>query len=135
MRQILGFNNTVYGPYNNAPITVLGDNVASFNQVNYFLIHSDLCTKGIRFNNAYNQTISQVLIDAPPGSQIVSKPFNPSSINCQDLAGAIRNNIKMWITDDKNRRINMNNEYWSCRIVIKYLKPFIISNDNSRKTY
>jgi hypothetical protein len=34
--------------------------------------------------------------------------------------------LRFWITDDKNRRVNMNNEYWSARIVIHYLRPFVI---------
>ena len=34
------------------------------------------------------------------------------------------------LTDDKNRRINTNNEYWSARIVIHYLRPFVLNNNN-----
>ena len=126
-RNILGFDSAVYGPYAGAPLNVLAPNVAQFNQVNYFLIHSDLTNKGIRFNNNYNQTISQVLIDVAPGSQIVSKPFNPAKINVPELAGAKRTNIRMWLTDDENRAVNTNGEYWTCRIVLHYLKPYIIN--------
>ena len=89
-------------------------------------MHSDLTNAGIRFNNNYNQTVAQVLIDVSPGSQITYKPFNPAVIASQELAGTIRNNIRVWLTDDKNRRVNTNNEYYSCRLVIKYLKPYIV---------
>ena len=121
-REILGFNSLLYGPYVN-PIDVLAPNVAEFNQINYFLIHSDLTTRGIRFNNNYTQSIAQVLIDTPPGSQIVSKPFNPAKVNCQELAGVRRSSIRIWLTDDRNRRVNTNSETYSCRIVISYLIP------------
>ena len=123
-REILGFNSQIYSAVPINPI--LAPNTAQFNQVNYLLIHSDLTNKGIRFNNSYNQTIGQVLIDVPPGSQIVSTPFNPAKISAQELAGTTRTNLRFWLTDDENRRINTNEEYWSARIVIKYLKPFVI---------
>ena len=125
-RLILGFNSQVYGTYPSAPIEILAPNIAQFNQVNYFLIHSDLVNKGIRFNNRYNQTISQVLIDVAPGSQIIHKPFNPSKSNAQELAGAKRTNLRFYITDDKQRTVQTNGEYWTCRIVIDYVRPYVI---------
>lgn len=132
-RIILGFDSAVYGPYPTAPISILAPNVAAFNQVNYFLIHSDLTNKGIRFNNNYNQTVAQVLIDVAPGSQIVSRPFNPARIAVPELVNAKRNNIRMWLTDDKDNRIYTNNEYWTARIVIRYLKPYMIGSEAIRK--
>lgn len=123
-RIILGFDAQVYTPVPTNPI--LAPNVAAFNRVNYFLIHSDLTNKGIRFNNNYNQTIGQVLIDVAPGSQIVSRPFNPAKINAPELAGTTRTNLRFWLTDDEDRRVNTNNEYWSARIVIHYLRPFVV---------
>jgi hypothetical protein len=123
-RVILGFDSAVYTPVPENPL--LAPNVAAFNQVNYFLIHSDLTNKGIRFNNNYNQTIGQVLIDVSPGSQIVSKPFNPARINAPELAGATRTNLRFWLTDDEDRRVNTNNEYWSARIVIHWLQPYVV---------
>jgi hypothetical protein len=126
-RDILGFNSQVLGPYPGAPVSILADNVAAFNQINYFLIHSDLTNKGIRFNNNYSQTIAQVLIDVPPGSQIVSTPQNPAKINAPELGGAKRTNLRVWLTDDKDRRVNTNGEYFTARIVIHYLKPYVIS--------
>ena len=125
-RLILGFDSLVYGPYASAPIEILAPNIAEFNQINYFLVHSDLVNKGIRFNNRYNQTISQVLIDVAPGSQIIHKPFNPAKSNAQELAGAKRNNMRFYITDDKQRQVSTNSEYWTARIVIDYLLPYVI---------
>jgi len=129
-RIILGFNGQVYGPFANVPQTLPAPNVAQFNQVNYFLIHSDLTNKGIRFNNNYSQTIAQVLIDVPPGSQIVSKPFNPAKISATELTGTNRTNLRFWLTDDKDRRVNTNSEYWSARVVIKYLLPYVVGRSS-----
>lgn len=131
-RDILGFNSSVLGPYPNA-ITILAPNTAAFNQVNYLLIHSDLTNKGIRFNNNYNQTVAQVLIDVSPGSQIVSRPYNPPRVAVPELINAKRNNIRMWLTDDNDRRVNTNGEYWTARIVIRYFKPYVIGTDATRK--
>jgi len=123
-REILGFNSNIYTPVPENPI--LAENIAQFNQINYFLIHSDLVSKGIRFNNNYNQTIGQVLIDVSPGSQIVSTPFNPARIPAPELAGATRTNLRFWLTDDKDRRVNTNGEVYTARIVIRWLKPYVI---------
>ncbi len=125
-RQILGFDALQYGPFIAAPLSLLAPNTAQFNQVNYFLIHSDLVNKGIRFNNRYNQTVAQVLIDVAPGSQIVSTPFNPAKCNAQELAGSKRTNLRFWLTDDKQRNVNTNSEYFTARIVIHYMRPMII---------
>lgn len=129
-RDILGFDALQYGPNVGAPINILAPNIASFNQVNYFLIHSDLVNLGIRFNNKFNQTISQVLIDVSPGSQIVSTPFNPAKSDANQLAGGIRTNLRFWLTDDKQRTVNTNGEDWTARIVISYTRPLVIKTNN-----
>jgi hypothetical protein len=120
-REILGWGSEIVGPNIIAPTTYLAPNIAQFNQVNYFLVHSDLVSKGIRFNNDYSQTISQVLINVPPGSQIVSTPFNPAKSQAGELAGATRTALRFWLTDDRNRLVNTNGEYWTARVKITYL--------------
>ena len=128
MRDILGFNSATYGPYASAPVNILADNTASFNTVNYFLIHSDIVAQGVRFNNTYNQTLAQVLINVAPGSQIVSTPFNPARSSANELAGNRRTNIRFWLTDDQDRPVNTNNENWSARIVIHYMRPMVVKH-------
>ena len=131
---IMGFlENTTYGVYPTAPINIMADNVAAFNQINYFMIHSDLTNEGIRFNNTYNQAIAQVLIDVAPGQQIVSTPFNPPKLSVDFLAGTRKQTIRMWLTDDQNRRVNTNTEYWSARIRITYLLPYFLEDMADRQ--
>ena len=125
-RAILGFDAQQYGPFLGAPLGILAPSGAEFNQVNYFLVHSDLVNKGIRFNNKFNQTIAQVLINVAPGSQIVSTPYHPAKSNAQELAGAKRTNLRFYLTDDKQRAVNTNGEYWTSRIVITYMVPMVI---------
>jgi hypothetical protein len=126
-REILGFLSQQYGPFPNAPINVIADEVAKFNSVNYFLIGTDLIRQGIRFNNRYAGIVSQVLIDVPPGSQIVSKPFNPPRISANELIGVKRTNIRFSLTDDLLRAVNTNTEYYSLRLVIRYLLPVVLN--------
>ena len=126
LREILGFYALQYGPLAGAPENILAPKIAEFNQVNYFLIASDLVQKGIRFNNRYNQVITQVLINVAPGSQIISTPFNPAKSDAQELAGSKRTVIRFRLTDDKLRPVNTNSEFWTARVVIRYLMPMII---------
>jgi hypothetical protein len=122
-RDLLGI-----GPFTNVPPAGVstgdyyqaGANVANFNTLEYFLIHSDLVTQGLRYNNAYNQIIGKVSITAPPGSQIVYEPRNPPRSPANHLIGSSKNVIRMWITDQNNNPVNTSGETWSCRLLIEY---------------
>lgn len=120
MNGILGFNSRVIPPSTQVLEYHTGDNQAAFNQIDSFLIHTDLVDAGIPINSHYYQTISQVLIGVHPGSQIVSTDFNPPRSRANNLQGTIRNTFRFWLTDQKNRAVNTNGENWSARIVISY---------------
>ena len=34
--------------------------------------------------------------------------------------------MRFYITDDKQRQVSTNSEYWTARIVIDYLLPYVI---------
>ena len=120
-REILGFNSRVVGPFATVPQEEIADNVAAFNSVNYFVVHSDLTAQGIRVNNVFSQVLGVVPINVAPRSQIIFTPFNPPRIEANELRGAKRTNLRFWLTDDRNRLVNTNSEYWSARIVIRYI--------------
>lgn len=124
IRDILGFDAKVYGPYSDVPTNITADFVANFNSVNYFLFHSDLTCKGIPFNNTYSQTLSQILIDVLPGYQITHQPFNPPKVPCDELKGTIRKTLRFWITDENNNYVNTGGEYWTGRVVLRYWTIF-----------
>lgn len=119
-RNILGFNSQILGPTIVAQTDFIGDTQASFNIIDYFLIHSDLVPRGVRQNNKYDQTIAQVLINVNPGSQIVSTPFNPPKSPAWDLIGSKKKRIRFWLTDNNNNPVETVGESWSARIVIEY---------------
>ena len=119
-RDILGFNSRIVGPFVTVPREEIADNVAAFNTVNYFVVHSDLAATGIRVNNVYSQVLGVVPINVAPRSQIIYTPFNPPRIDSNELRGAKRTNLRFWLTDDRNRLVNTNSEYWSARVVIRY---------------
>lgn len=119
-RDILGFDSQIIASNPTAPLNTLADNVANFNTVNFFLVHSDIVSKGLRLNGNFNQIIAKILINVAPGSQITYTPNNPTKIEASNLKGTSRNNFRFWLTDDQNRAINTNGEYWSMTLTVKY---------------
>ena len=120
---ILGFSDVLLPPGGLATIgdTFVSGGVASFNTVDYYLLHCDLVSRGIRINNIYTQVIDQIIIDVPPNNQIQSRPFNPVRVPAEELIGESRKNIRIWLTDDKNRFVDTNGEFYSARVVIHYI--------------
>jgi hypothetical protein len=119
----LGFLAGIYGPFNVVPRTVIAQNVAQFASIQFWEIHTDLTNNGIRVNNTFTQAIAQVNIDKPPGSQVLYRPFNATKIPCPELRGSSRTNIRFWLTDQSNNLVDTNSEYWSVRVVVRYLVP------------
>ena len=120
IRDILGFNSQIIGPSVVSEENFDSDNVAAFNNIEYFVLHTDLVSYGLRTNNRYTQAVAQVLIEADPGSQIAHQPNNPPEISCTELIGIKKNNIRVWLTDQANRLVNTAGETYSMRLVIYY---------------
>lgn len=126
-REILGFNSRL-SPL--APSAVLnetdtGDNIAAFNQVEYYLIHSDVVSNGFTLNNYSSDIIAQVLIDTTPGKQIVYNPQNPDTITTNELIKVPRRNLTFRLTDQLNRAVNTLGELWSVKLIINYEVPIL----------
>ena len=118
-RTLLGFESkvitsTLQGQY------VLADNTARFNTINSLLIHSNLVTQGIQVNGSYSQTIAQLFIDSEPGSQILYRPFQPTEIGADHLAGQLITSISFRLTNEQNINVDTNGENWSLRLKISY---------------
>lgn len=92
----------------------LGDDVAAFNNIEYFLIHWD-GGQGIRTNNSYTSVLTRVNITVPPGSQIVSTPFNPGESEASRWGGTSRNHLVFWLTNQNNVEVDTG-EVWSARM-------------------
>ena len=121
-RDILGFNSQLIPDPNPSvgSYTMLGNNVASFNSIEYFVLHSDIVPQGIRQNNSFTQVIAKIPINVSPGSQIVFTPFNPPKVPAHNLRGSTIDRIRFWLTDQNNNLVNTNTETYSCRLNIKY---------------
>jgi hypothetical protein len=120
--EIMGFSNAVHpAAYTTDIYSLYGTTTAYFNTIQYFLIHSDIVSGGIPVNGKSTSVIAQVLIDGPPGSQLIYSPNNPIYIPSQRLAGMNLSRLHFWITlDDGVTQPNLNNEHYSVLLVIKY---------------
>jgi hypothetical protein len=114
-RLIWGFNSVLVGP-SLLGQTVTAPNQAAFNQINYFLIHSDLADQGVRFNGSFNQSIGIAQIVVAPGSLNVYEPQHPATFSQNPFK---KKRMRFWLTDDQNRRVNTNGEFYSFRVVFK----------------
>lgn len=120
-RVLLGFDSVTIGPSISTDEIFDSNNVAAFNSINYFILHTDLVAYGIRINNTYTQAVAQVLIDKPAGSQILHEPNNPPEISANELIGKYKRNIKVWLTDQSNNLIDTASEDFSMRLIIYYI--------------
>lgn len=119
LRTILGFRTT--SP-TTAPIngSIAGEDTAKFNQINSYLIHTDLIHTGIPVNSIDTAVISNVFIDVTPGSLINYTPQIIPTANGNELIGSVRSTIVSYITDQKGRRVDTNGEVWNYTLMITY---------------
>lgn len=124
-RTILGFNSRIapVGGFAASNFYEIADNVAAFNTLEYYLIHSDLCSgHGIRIGPIYSDTIQQVPIsDTAAGGTISYEPQNLQKIPCPNLIGQSLREINCWLTDNQNQFVDTLGETWSTRVNIHYL--------------
>jgi hypothetical protein len=121
--EILGFaaGSIVPAAPANEGESVLAPNTASFNRINYYVLHSSLANGGgIPTNDASDSTIGVVQITARPGSQISSAPVNPLRFGMTGMVGTPLSRVQFWLTDDQLRPVDTLGETWSATIVIRY---------------
>ena len=121
--KVLGFKP--YAPYNvldasDNDINNLGPFVADFNPVDTFLIHTSLVNQGLGINNIHSSIVSQVQINVPPGSQIITESLRPPELEANHLIGAKVSRIVMWLTDANNIAVHTGGEHWGARLAILY---------------
>ena len=125
-RELLGFDSQLV-PTPNPSVGLefyLADNTAAFNNIDFFLIHSDICEEGIQINNDYNQAICKVVIGDTSPSSLITNEFNvPVKVPCNHLIGAARKSWRVWLTDQNNNRVNTQGEAFSCQIVLSIKLP------------
>lgn len=122
--ELLGFDlgrATIYP--NVAPAAYIGDRTARFNTVDYYLIHSSLVSRGIRTNGTFLQTIAQVPITQPPGSELYYNPMNPVKTSARELEGAVVSQVTCLLTDSNNNPVNTQGEAFTVGVVIRWEIP------------
>jgi hypothetical protein len=120
-RGLLGFD------FRNVPLTpttVLnesheGDSVAAFNNIESFLIKTDLVNGNIPTNNISDNTICQIPITSRTGDQIIFNPLNPSRVSANNLRGLGRNSATFRLTNERNEAASTGEAY-SLTILFRY---------------
>ena len=119
-RLIMGFSNAVFpASYTTSKFSIYGDIVASFNTVDYYILHTDLVIGGISINGKSTSAVARVLITNPPGSQIEFEPNNAIKIPSQHLAGTNISRLHCWITSQDGAEPQFTDNS-SMLLVIKY---------------
>jgi hypothetical protein len=132
---LIGFNAQLVpaGGPTTAAFIQLGDTQAKLNTVDYFVIHSDIVQRGVYQNGAYTNAIDSVLIDVPPGSQIVYRPVVQTRVAARGLIGSRKMRFKFWLTDQSNNPVNTNGEAWSVKITVRYVHVLDVQTEKRLK--
>lgn len=126
-RDLLGFNaGDVPAILTTGEQHELGDNIAAFNMLDYYLIHSDIVRQGMRNDGRYYRTIAKVDVTEHPGSQILYQPFNPVRMDASNLIGSCIDKLTFWLTDQSNVPVETNGEDWSATVVVSYTRKFSV---------
>ena len=118
---LLGFPNEMIGSIHepNVPGNVYGSYVAQFNATNSINLHCDLVNKGIPTNGTYSSIIAHIPIDIAPNTLLVFDPSKPTNVKCENLKGTTINNMRIWLTNEKDESLQLN-EFYTCKITIHY---------------
>jgi len=120
MWNILGFSQGDSLTLTLAGVFYLAPGIARFNNINTFLIHSDLVGGGIPVNGTYFGVIAKVPITVPSGSLIPFNPPYPISVDASELIGARVQEFTVYLTsEDGFTRVNTR-ENFSVLIEISY---------------
>lgn len=121
LAKLLGFASlTTYGPTTLVNQIIVAPNVAAFNSVNQFQIHSSLVEQGIPYGNQYTRLIGQVPIAAAPGSLINYEPTNAPVCSADSLLGGVLQRITSVLTDEKNMLVDTNGETWTYTVDLRW---------------
>lgn len=122
--ELVGFNlnRTTVFP-NTVAAAYIGDRTARFNTTDYYLLHSSLVSRGIRTNGTFLQTIAQVPINQPPGSELYYNPMNPVKTSARELEGAVVSQVTCLLTDSQNQPVNTQGEAYTVGVVIRWEIP------------
>jgi len=102
----------------------VGQNVAQFNNTQYFLIKSDICN-GIPENGEFKNLIGKHVISAGVGAQSVYEPITPLEVPCDNLRGSGKASFRFFLRDQNDNPVNLGAEPWSVNIIIEFDMPIV----------
>lgn len=108
------------GSFTTGAFSELAPNIANFSDISSFLVHTSLLQTGIPLGDTESQVLANPQINVPPGSLINFNPFNPIQLDVNHLRGQLINEASFWITDQLNRIIDFNGEFFTLLIVLRY---------------
>jgi hypothetical protein len=112
MYNILGFPLGGSLTLTTALATFTAPNIAAFNNVNTFLVHSDIVDGGIPVNGKNLGVIAKVPITVRSGSLIPFAPGYPIAVSCNNIIGSSIQSIQVWLTsEDGFTRVNTREDF------------------------
>jgi hypothetical protein len=96
------------------------NSTAQLTPINSFLLHSDLVERGLAVNNGVANILTEIQLSGPPGSFLTYRPYLPYKLDGNHLKFCSRGTLRFYLTDDKNRPLDMFGEAFSFSVVIKY---------------
>lgn len=120
-KDLLGFSSRLVPV---APATIVGQSVdgdftAQFNNIEAFLIKSDLVNGNIPTNKQSDQTIALVPISSKTGDQVIYNPINPSRVDASNLKGLGRTYCTFRLTNERNEPA-VTGEDFSIQMLFRY---------------
>ena len=83
-------------------------------------LYTDLVVEGLSSNGSGNSILTEIQISESPGSLIVYSRFNPFKLDGNHLRYGSRRLLSVRLTDERDRPVDTNGEYWSFSIVVSY---------------
>lgn len=124
MFALLGFTSgqlVPSGGFTTGAFSELAPNIASFSDISSFIVHTSLVQGGIPLGDTASQAIANVQINVPPGSLINFAPNRVIQLNVNHLRGTFINEASFWVTDQLNRILDFNGEFFSLLVIIRYM--------------
>jgi hypothetical protein len=121
LAKLLGFNSLSFTPATTVVNQIIvAPNVAAFNSINSFQIHSSLVEQGIAYGNQYTRLVAQVPVSAAPGSIINYEPMSPSICSANSLLGGTQQRVVSVLTNERNELVDTNGETWSYTVELRW---------------
>jgi len=132
-REILGFNSRIITGYTDPPATdpipfyEEADNVAEFNQTDYYLIKCpNLLTRGLERNGQYAGIMCKIDVDVDINRKITYDPSQIAIIPAPELPGIDLSNLTFQLTNQKDELVDTRGEHWNLTFEIHYDVPYVM---------